>query len=52
MLDDLLKETEMVWLHVKITWHGEDNSAVDSKRNKEDWKTEGDGKTISKNGLG
>ena len=34
-------ETRMVWPHLKIFWHGEDNSAVDSKRKKKEEKTEG-----------
>ena len=33
-------ETQMVWLHLKIFWHSEDNSAWDSKRNKKERKTE------------
>ena len=33
-------ETQMVWLHLKIFWHGEDSSAGDSKRNKKERKTE------------
>ena len=28
-------ETQMVWPHLKILWHGEDNSARDSERSKE-----------------
>ena len=34
--DDLTMETEtqMVWPHLKILWHGEDNSARDSERSK------------------
>ena len=43
--DDLLimikkRETQMVWPHLKILWHGEDNSARDSERNKKERKTE------------
>ena len=43
--EDLLthdKETEIqiVWPHLKILWHSEDNSAEDSKRNKKERKTE------------
>ena len=36
------KETEiqMVWPHLKIFWHDEDNSAADSKRNNKERKTE------------
>ena len=30
----------MVWPHLKILWHGEDNSARDSERSKEERKTE------------
>ena len=33
-------ETEMVWPHLKILWHGEDISAWDSKRSKKERKTE------------
>ena len=32
-------ETQMLWPHLKIFWHGEDNSAEDSKRNKKERKT-------------
>ena len=43
--DDLLimikkRETQMVWPHLKILWHGEDNSARDSERNNKERKTE------------
>ena len=42
--DDLLTgketETQMVWPHLKILWHGEDNSARDSERSKKERKTE------------
>ena len=36
------KETEiqMVWPHLKILWHGENNSAGDSERSKKEGKTE------------
>ena len=30
----------MVWPHLKIIWHGEDNSAGDSERSKKERKTE------------
>ena len=33
-------ETQMVWPHLKILWHGEDNSARDSERSKKKRKTE------------
>ena len=33
-------ETQMVWPHLKILWHGEDNSAGDSERGKKERKTE------------
>ena len=33
-------ETQMVWPHLKIRWHGEDSSAGDSERSKKDRKTE------------
>ena len=33
-------ETQMVWPHLKILWHGEDNSARDSERSKKERKTE------------
>ena len=33
-------ETQMVWSHLKILWHGEDNSARDSERSKKERKTE------------
>ena len=33
-------ETQMVWPHLKILWHGEDNSARDSDRSKKERKTE------------
>ena len=33
-------ETQMVWPHFKILWHGEDNSAGDSERSKKERKTE------------
>ena len=42
--DDLLtmvkKRKQMVWPHLKILWHGEDNSARDSERSKKERKTE------------
>ena len=44
--DDLLTmvkknpETQTVWPHLKIIWHGEDNSARDSERSKKERKTE------------
>ena len=41
----------MVWPHLKIVWHGEDDSAVDSERRKEgkeDRRREG--KITSRNG--
>ena len=34
------KETQMLWPHLKILWHGEDNSAGDSERSKKERKTE------------
>ena len=42
--DDHGKETEtqMEWPHLKILWHGEDNSAGDSERDKKERKTEED----------
>ena len=44
-------ETQMVWPHLKILWHGEDNSAKDSERSKEERKTEGrDGKITPRTG--
>ena len=30
----------MVWPHLKILWHGEENSARDSERSKKERKTE------------
>ena len=33
-------ETQMVWPHLKILWHGEDNSSGDSERSKKERKTE------------
>ena len=30
----------MVWPHLKILWHGEDNSAGDNERSKKERKTE------------
>ena len=33
-------ETQMVWPHLNILWHGEDNSARDSERSKKERKTE------------
>ena len=33
-------ETQMVLPHLKILWHAEDNSAVDSERSKRARKTE------------
>ena len=33
-------ETQMVWPHLKILWHGEDNSTGDSERSKKERKTE------------
>ena len=38
--DDLLtmvkkRKIQMVWPHLKVLWHGEDNSAGDSERSKE-----------------
>ena len=41
--DDLLTmetEIQMVWPHLNILWHGEDNSARDSERSKKERKTE------------
>ena len=43
--DDLLtmvkkRKTQLVWPHLKILWHGEDNSARDSERSKKERKTE------------
>ena len=32
----------MVWTHLKILWHGEDNSAVGSEGSKKERKTEED----------
>ena len=32
-------ETQMVWSHLEILWHGEDNSAKDNERSKKMWKT-------------
>ena len=32
-------ETQMVWPHLKILWHSEDNSAGDSERSKKERKT-------------
>ena len=41
----------MVWPHLKILGHGEDNSAGDNERNKKERKTEKrDGKITSRNG--
>ena len=43
MHDDLLtmvKKWKLRWPHLKILWHGEDNSAGDSERNKKERKTE------------
>ena len=33
-------ETQMVWPHLKILWHGEDNSTGDSEKSKKERKTE------------
>ena len=33
-------ETQTVWPHLKILWHGKDNSAGDSERSKKERKTE------------
>ena len=33
-------ETQMVWPHLKILWHGEDNFAWDGERSKKERKTE------------
>ena len=35
-------ETQMVWPHLKIPCHGEDNSTGDSGRGKEERKTDED----------
>ena len=40
MLSGKETETQMVWPHLKILWHGEDNSARDSERSKKERKTE------------
>ena len=32
----------MVWPHLNILWHGEDNSALDIERSKKERKTEED----------
>ena len=37
-------ETQIVWPHLKILGHGEDNSAADSERRKKERKTEEMGK--------
>ena len=34
------EETQMVWSHLKMLWHGEDNTAGDSERNKKERKRE------------
>ena len=34
------KETQMVWSHLKILGHGNDNSAGDRERSKKERKTE------------
>ena len=36
----LYPRLQVVWPHLKILWHGEDNSAGDSERSKKDRKTE------------
>ena len=33
-------ESQMVWAHLKIIWHGADNSAGDIERSKKERKTE------------
>ena len=33
-------ETQMVWPHLEILWHGIDNSAGDSERRKKERKAE------------
>ena len=33
-------ETQMVWPHLKMLWHGEDNSARVSERSKKERRTE------------
>ena len=33
-------ETQLVWPHLNFLWHGEDNSAGDSERSKNERKTE------------
>ena len=35
-------ETQMVWPHLKILWHGKDNSTGDSERSKKERKTKGE----------
>ena len=40
----------MVWPHLKILWHGEDNSVGDSERSKKERKTRRVGKITSSNG--
>ena len=40
----------MVWPHLKILWHGKDNSAGDNEKCKKERETEGDGKITSMNG--
>ena len=32
-------DTQMVWPHLKISWHGEDNTARDNERSKKERKT-------------
>ena len=51
--DDLLtmvkkNETQMVWQPLKILWHGEDNSAGNSKRRKRRQNRRKDGKITSR----
>ena len=40
----------MVWPHLKVLGHGEDNSAMDSGRSKKERKIEEDGKITTRNG--
>ena len=42
-------ETQMVWPHLTILWHGEDNSAGDNERSKTERRR--DGKITSRNGV-
>ena len=53
--DDLLNILKLIWSHLGILWHGEDNSAGNSERSKKekiDEEMGGHAKELTRNGFG